>query len=141
MPIDDLRHETLLARRGDVVTGTIEENLRLWRRGVSFESMREALEDTGLWEAIQGLSDGIRSRLNASGHPLSETQADLLVLARAIASKPRILLIDGLLDGLAPETRDHLLERIAGPDVPWTLVVSTVSEQVAERCESRIDLT
>ena len=49
----------------------------------------------------------------------------MLLVARAVVSEPRLVVVDGLLDGLLPETRDHLSAVLCRPDAPWTLLLLT----------------
>ena len=76
------------------------------------------------------------TRLLPNGSPLSRTEARRLQLARALVQRPRLLILDGALDGLGLSSNDReaLLERILGPDAPWTVMLTTESPDVLERC-------
>ena len=132
---DLLRGQVALLRGLEVFHGTIAENVHLHRPEVSFQEVRDALRDVGLWDAVRSLEEGGETQLTSGGAPLSENQCRLLMLARAIAGRPRLLLIDGLLDFLADEELDPLLEILTGPDAPWTLLVATGRDDVAQRCD------
>ena len=81
--------------------------------------------------------------LAPTGAPLSGAQARRLVLARALAAQPRLLLIDGLLDGLklAHEQHEALLEHIFAADAPWTVLVVSDDPRVRARCRRVLDLS
>jgi hypothetical protein len=51
-----------------------------------------------------------------------------------------VLLVDGLLDTLSGRELDELLDQLTSADRPWTLVVATSREDIAERFEKRIDV-
>mgnify|MGYP001249992846 CR=1 FL=1 len=76
------------------------------------------------------LPDGLRTQLSSTGGPLSYGQARRLMFARAIAGKPRLLVIDDLLDDLDARARKKTLAVLLSPAWPWTLILLTHSEAV-----------
>ena len=59
----------------------------------------------------------------------------LLAIARAVAGKPRLLVIDGLLDGLDPGTLGELETCLGHLDGRTTLIVLTSDPRVAAWCD------
>lgn len=133
-----LRNQVALARSGEVIAGTVAANLRLGNPGLQLEEVRQVLESVGLWEAIQELPAGLETELVSFGRPLSSRQADLLVLARVLASRPRLLLLDGVLDGLGSDTHERVFEYLA--QHACTVVVATQRKDVAVRCRRVVQL-
>ena len=64
--------------------------------------------------------------------PLVHTQLHLLMLARAIAGRPRLLMIDGVLDALGDAQLRHVCEMLRDDSRNWTLIVATNRADVAE---------
>jgi ABC-type molybdenum transport system ATPase subunit/photorepair protein PhrA len=64
----------------------------------------------------------------------------MILLARAIAQRPRLLLLDGTLDGLEAAEIDRIVAHIAGPERPWTLVVVTRDPDVIRHFPERLTL-
>ncbi|MCA9105613.1 MAG: ABC transporter ATP-binding protein [Planctomycetales bacterium] len=120
---DILRGHVALARSGDLFEGTILENVHLERTAISPQDAREALVAVGLLDELSELEEGLETHLPASGSPLSDGQIRRLILARAIAGKPRLLVLDGLLDSLSPAEANRCLLPLADRQAPWTLVV------------------
>jgi ABC-type bacteriocin/lantibiotic exporter with double-glycine peptidase domain len=135
-----LHGSTMMLREGDLVAGTIADNLRLGLRGVTIAQMQEAIECVGLGEAIRAMPDGLESRLITGGLPMPGRRRIRLLVARALVARPRLLLVDELLDGLDEATTSQLCEILTAPSRDWTLVVSTRDLRVAERVGRRIDL-
>ena len=102
--------------------------------------MRQALEEAGLYDEVLGLPNGFDTKLNGNGVPLSRSQRDLLCLARAVAGKPRLLLIDGILDGLPDESLERTLSSLLNKKRGWTLVIATGKKAIAEQCEQILEL-
>ncbi|MCB9753024.1 MAG: ABC transporter ATP-binding protein [Myxococcales bacterium] len=128
----------MVARGADFVDGSVLDNLRLMARDCGKEaSVRALLRLTQLERVVDGLPQGLETRMTPAGAPLSSSQARRLALARALAARPRVLLLDGALDGLGLEEdeRDALLDAVLGPGAPWTVVVVTEDPAVAARCD------
>ncbi len=128
------------ACRGEAFHATIEENVDVGRSFVGQKRVREALDQVGLWESVLRLPGGTRTMLQSGGSPLSNTQRAQLMIARAIAGRPKLLLIDSLLDDLTPDVRDSLLDKLTGDDVPWTLVIVTNQLEIANRADETLEL-
>ncbi|MCG8449277.1 MAG: ABC transporter ATP-binding protein/permease [Pirellulales bacterium] len=129
---DILRSAVALARSVQVFDGTIAENIHMSRPGVSMTDVRSALYAVGLLDDVLRLPDGLDTELNATGTPLVATQLHLLMLARAIAGRPRLLLIDGLLDALGDEQLNQVCEALGQGSAEWTLLVATNRHEVAK---------
>ncbi|MEM6469454.1 MAG: ABC transporter ATP-binding protein [Planctomycetota bacterium] len=124
----------------DVFHGTLRENIDLGRYEVSANRVREALHYAGLSTVALSMDEGLESHLQTDGFPLSHQQCIQLMIARAVATHPRLLVIDGCLDLLNQATRTEILENLSSPDAPWTLLVVTNREDVALECNTRIAL-
>lgn len=132
--LESLREEVAVVQEIEIFAGTVAENLTIDRRHVTREDVRSALEIVGLNDEIARLPMGLGTRLSTGGAPLSASQAVRLNLARAIAGRPRALLLDETLDRLPPQSRDELLKQLTAPGRGWTLVVATQLDAVAARC-------
>lgn len=140
----DLRLESLRQQVASVVgaeafDGTILDNVRLGRPGVSLSDVTWALAMVGLLDEVRGLPAGLRTPL-AGGSPLSRGQLQRLMLARAIAGRPRLLLLDGPLDELDPRTRSRVIVGLFARDNPWTLIAITNNPDVLAACDRSLSL-
>ena len=138
MDLKDLRpsaiyRDTVLARGVDIVHGTIAENVSLGRANVSVLEVRRALQRVGLRQVVETLPNDLETVLGPTGSPLSSSQALRLMVARALVADPRFIVIDGLLDAIPDDEREHLLQPLMSPSAPWTLLVLTEIPAVAQR--------
>ena len=137
---DSLREHVSLARDVEIFHGTIEENVHLNRPHINASDTREALDKVGLLDEIMRLPDGLSTSVQTGGAPLSSSQARRLMIARAIVSRPRLLLLDGILDGLSDIELNQIIPKLCKDKSPWTLILTTGKKWIAERCDLTLNL-
>ena len=74
--------------------GTIKENLLYGNQDATNEEIIEACKDAHIHHFIETLPGGYNYMLNEDGNNISQGQRQLLTIARAILSKPKILILD-----------------------------------------------
>ncbi|MDX1930267.1 MAG: ATP-binding cassette domain-containing protein [Pirellulaceae bacterium] len=129
-----------LARSPEIFHGTLLENIRLGRGWVSDAAVRSAMELVGIWDDALELPEGLDTMLQTGGYPLSNAQRALLMIARAIVGKPRLLLIDAALELLAPSERLTIWNRLSDKSHGWTIIISTYDQRILESCDQKIEL-
>lgn len=141
LSLASLRHEVSLVGRPEVFDGTVADNVSLQRDDVCADDVREALRRAGLADDIAALPEGMFTPLVSGGAPLSQTQSVRLSLARAMASRPRLLVVDGSLDGVEDSVAEELLRALSHPEAPWTLVLLTHRPPLAQMLPKRYVLS
>lgn len=128
------------AGKPEIFRGTLLENVQLGRTCVGRGRVREVLQQVGLWDDIVRLENGLDTMLQTDGYPLSETQIARLMIARAAAARPGVILICGLLDLLCPLEQETLFRLLRSPESSWTVVLVTRSEALASQFPNRMEL-
>lgn len=123
-------HRAVLVRPGDLLAGSVRDNVALGRSGVPDARVWEVLDEVGLKHRIEALPAGLDTQLSPTGAPLSEADRRALLVARAVATAPRLVVVDGLLDGLPAPQRGRLLGVLGPADAPWTLLLLTSDPSV-----------
>lgn len=78
----------------NIFSGTVADNIRLFRPDVTDQAVQEAAEIAGADEFIRKLPGGYEAWLRAKGANLSLGQRQLLAFARALTFNPKILILD-----------------------------------------------
>jgi putative ABC transport system ATP-binding protein len=126
----ELRSEVALVRTADIFHGTIEENLTLGDPNISAIQIREALKLVGAYDEIRLLPEGLRTMLKGNWGPISRGQVLQLMIARAVLTRPRLLIIDGALDGVDEGSLATVMSSLLRTDSPWTLLVLTHEKEI-----------
>ncbi len=140
LSLESLRRFATLVDHVELFEGTIRENVRLTRAFVTDDDVHEALRAVGLLDEVEQFPQGVDTTITAHGRPLSGGQIVRLQIARAIAGRPRLLLVTDIFGELHGEARELLLAALFDRGAPWTLVIATNEPEVLDRCDSVLSL-
>lgn len=113
---------TAVGYTNEIFAGTIEENVRVGRAYVSHTDVRRALEIAQLEDDIAKMPGGTSTPLVSGGGNLSRGQVQRLLIARAIAGRPRLLILDEAFTGIDERTATRILDAVFAPENPWTII-------------------
>ena len=92
---DDLRRAfTMVLQDTWIFYGTIYENITYGHENVSMEKVIEAAKKAHIHQFIESLPDGYNTKMTDDGLNISKGQRQLLVIARAMLSDAKILILD-----------------------------------------------
>ncbi|WP_152286695.1 peptidase domain-containing ABC transporter [Flavicella marina] len=103
--------------------GTLKENITFGMPDVTDESVFELIEAVGLSHYVKELPNGLQTFLQPDGKQISYTIAKKIILARAIAKQPKVLILEDPLDRFNKEETKSIVEYLSSPSQPWTLIV------------------
>ena len=93
--IDSLRSQLgVVPQEPFLFAGTVRDNVAFSKPDASDEEIWDALESTGLAPLIASMDEGINSIIHERGSSLSAGERQLVALARAFLSQPRVLVLD-----------------------------------------------
>lgn len=134
------RKDVAIIRSDSLFAGTIDDNIRLGRRDVSRQDARLALERVGAWEAVAALSEGLDTPVGSHGAGLSNDLAKRVAVARALANRPRLVVLDGVVDGLEPAAREAVRSAVLAPNRTWSVLMMTAEPELLAWCDGSYEL-
>jgi len=105
-----------------VFEGTLEENIALDRPAISYEDVLWALRFVEMEEDVDAFPLGLKTPVRVHGKPLTTSQIQKILVARAIVTRPQFLIFDGTLHSLHPSTRETILRRLCSKEEPWSVL-------------------
>ncbi len=123
------RAVSFFAEDAHVFATTVRDNLLVARGDCRDEELTAALEAVGLGGWLAGLPDGLSTVLTGGAQALSAGQRRRLLLARAMISPARIVLLDEPTEHLDAADAERVLRDLLGPNglmsADRTVVVAT----------------
>jgi putative ABC transport system ATP-binding protein len=131
----------VLIRDLELFAGSLLDNLDPRLIPSDGPSIRGVLDLVGLGERVDELPEGVQTHLLPTGWPLRKLEARRLMLGQAFIREPRLLIIDGGLDGLglSATARARVLDRLMAADAPWTLIVVSDDPAVLHGCTQTLE--
>lgn len=121
----DACRSLMLDSHPTLLEGTIEDNVTLGRPSISYEDVQWALQFVELDEEVDRMPDGLTTQITGHGTQFTLSQTLRILLARAIVTRPHVLIVDGTLHSMPPSLRDVILRRLCSKDEPWSVIFVT----------------
>lgn len=102
---------------------TAEANICYGRPGLSFDEVRRCAVAADADSFVQKMSDGYDTLVGERGVGLSGGQKQRLSLARALAMKPSVLILDDTTSAVDMETEQYIQRQLRSLDFPCTKIM------------------
>lgn len=122
----------------NIFNGTLWENLTMGRN-VDRNYLHQLVKQTGLVHFLESLPYGYDTELDATGKKLPWSVIHKILLVRAMAHQPQLLLLEDPWRGVEEPHRSNIQQMLL--DLPnTTVVVTTTDQSYISRCEHVIHL-
>ncbi|MBQ0070583.1 MAG: ATP-binding cassette domain-containing protein, partial [Spirochaetales bacterium] len=104
----------VVLQNGSLFQGSISENIAVSAPWLTMDEIWGAAELAGLKEDIEAMPMGMYTMVTEGGGGISGGQKQRLMIARAVASKPKILFLDEATSALDNLTQKHVSDALEG---------------------------
>ena len=104
---------------------TIRANITLYDETIAEDAITESLELSGVAAFVSQMPNGLETDVGEFGGKLSGGQRQRISLARALVTRPKVLILDEVTSALDPETEDAIVSNIAELRGRYTIIAIT----------------
>ena len=134
--VESLRHHIgSLKAQDEIFNGTVIENINLGDTDIPLQSIIKIAQEIGLHSYINRLPNGYQTELLASGINIPGSIRAKVILARALLSKPQLLVLENFMPRIERGERSHIIELLTDRQHSWTLVGVSNNPDFASKCD------
>lgn len=115
--------------------GTVLENITVGRKRATFENVQWAIKNLDLEDFIKSLPNGYDTPLDPLGKKLPQSMIQKLLIARSIADKPRLLLLEYVFEHFSPGERKNIIDFLSSEENKWTMISVTNDGYMAQNSD------
>ena len=119
----------------DIFEGTIMENILLAKPHASAADALWAIEMVGISDDINSMPEGLNTPKVSAGKGLSKSLINKIILARCLAKKPNLLILNDFFNDFLKSEKIKLMSTLTQPENPWTLIVVSNDPIIMASCD------
>jgi ABC-type bacteriocin/lantibiotic exporter with double-glycine peptidase domain len=118
----------------DIFEGTVLENITVGKPFESIEDASWSLRHVGLSDTINEMPQGLNTPMVSGGKGLSSTVINKLILARCLAKRPELIILNDFFTGFPKEDKLQLIEFLVKKENTWTLIAVSNDPIIMAAC-------
>ncbi|WP_157218847.1 type I secretion system permease/ATPase [Flavisphingomonas formosensis] len=123
---DDIRRNVgITLQEAGLLSGSVRDNIALGRPEIDHEELVRAATVSGTHSFMSNLPNGYDLKLADRGEGLSGGQRQSISLARAVAGRPPVLLLDEPSSAMDPTTESGMIDRLSAEVEGRTVLIVT----------------
>lgn len=119
----------------DIFEGTIMENILLAKPNAQPADAIWAINLVGIADDINQMPDGLDTSMVAGGKGLATSLVNKIILARCLAKRPNLLILNDFFNDFLKSERLNLIHMLTRPEHPWTLLAVSNDPVIMATCD------
>jgi ABC-type bacteriocin/lantibiotic exporter with double-glycine peptidase domain len=119
----------------DIFDGTILENVTLGKEDRTVQDAVVALQKAGLSEKVNMFPEGLNTHVISGGKGFSSMMVHRLILARCMAKRPELIVLNDFFTGLIKSDKLDLVQRIVDRENNWTVIAVSNDPLIMAACD------
>ena len=129
------RKVTFVPQQAHLVAGSVADNIRFFRDGVTQQQIENAARLANLDEDIQAFAEHYERQVGEQGSHLSGGQQQRLIIARALVEKPDVLILDEPTSALDVRSEHLIRQTLHTLRKDMTIVIVAHRLSTLENCD------
>ncbi|MBN8626103.1 MAG: ABC transporter ATP-binding protein [Planctomycetes bacterium] len=139
-PSDWFRHVGFMPQEPGLFHASITDCIRFDRPELTKEDVRRAADAAGLAEDLRQMSAGLETLVGERGTALSFGQRQRVCLARAIAGRPQMVVLDEPTAALDAATEEHIVRAVEALRGETLVIVVTHRPALLRACDRVLEV-
>jgi ATP-binding cassette, subfamily B, bacterial len=135
------KHTGVYFSQHEIFEGTLWENISLGECAYSVSEMMHLAGKIGLKPFIASLRNGFDTVLDPQGRRLNKVTTQRILFLRAIAGKPKLLLLEEPWEGMQEEDKRQIVSFLKNEMAGTTIIVATMDASFRREADVIIDLS
>lgn len=119
----------------DIFDGTLLENITIGKPTENIEDAIQAIQRVGLSDFVNSLPEGLNTHMLSGGKGFSSSVNQRLILARCLAKKPELIILNDYFNFMKSNDKVQLIEQLVSRQNKWTFVVVSNDPLVMASCD------
>jgi ABC-type bacteriocin/lantibiotic exporter with double-glycine peptidase domain len=124
----------------DIFEGTVWENISMNRPNVQLEKVINIAKELGIINVLKSLPNGLETSIDPIGKKLSSSVVKKILLLRAFANEPSLLLLEHPWSGLEKSEMESIKSYILSKKHHSTVLIVTKDKDFISSCDQLITL-
>jgi ABC-type bacteriocin/lantibiotic exporter with double-glycine peptidase domain len=122
----------------EIFKGTLYENISMNRDCIDELSILNLIKEIGFDDFLIQFSEGFDTKIDASGKKLATNITKKILLLRALANNPKLILLDEPFAGLSDFAKEKLLHYLNKIKSNTTILIATNDKSMLKNCDEQI---
>jgi ABC-type bacteriocin/lantibiotic exporter with double-glycine peptidase domain len=120
--------------------GSILDNITFNNPNLTQDDIKWAVDSVKLGDYIKSLPQGLNTKIYPEGKQLSSSNAQKILLARSIITRPKILFLEEPFDKMDDSTAHDMIDFITNTQQKWALVITSKNLYWDGKCSRIIQM-
>ena len=120
--------------------GTLKENLTFGSQEITDQELLKVIKDVNLVEFLKQQNEGLNTIIHPEGKQIPSSISKKILLARAILKKPKLLILENLVEPLNPSDKELIVSMLTDSSQPWGLIVADKDALWKKHCRTQLTL-
>ena len=134
------KHIGYALSNNQIFQGSLLDNISMGRDNIETQDVVNSIKLVNLGDFIKTLPLGLNTQLEPEGQRIPRSAINKIILARAIVSKPSLLLLEDPLDHVPIAEKEIIISNITSAKNSWSVIITAVDKIWTKYIDHSVEL-